>query len=235
MNSSAFAPGHDEALAALTDAHNYNAWIFDRAAPYLGKRVLDVGAGLGTFTERAAARAEHVTALEPDPPFAARLRERFAGSAVVDVVELELEALDADSYAASFDSIMCFNVLEHLGDDETALRTFHRLLAPGGFALLLVPAHEWLSSPFDRDVGHERRYTLAPMRALLATTGFHPEELRYVNPVGALGWLASMRLRRRHVLPTGQVRLFDRMVPFLRPLDRLRLPFGQSLWVAARR
>ena len=232
---SRFAPSHDEVLTELANARNYNAWLFDRGKARLGDRVLDVGAGIGTFTELAAAQAGSVTALEPDEAFASYLRERFRDRPGIDVVQADVTELDVPARAGTFDSIICFNVLEHVGDDEVALRTFHELLAPGGCVLLLVPAHEWLSSPFDRAVGHERRYTAGPMRALLARTGFVADDLRYVNPVGALGWLVSMRLRGRRELPRGQVRAFDRLVPFLRPLDALRLPFGQSLWVVARK
>jgi len=232
---SRFAPSHDDVLTELANARNYNAWLFGRGRGRLGDRVLDVGAGIGTFTELASAHARSVTALEPDEAFASYLRERFRERPGVEVVQADVTELDVAARAGTFDSIICFNVLEHVGDDETALRTFHELLAPGGHVLLLVPAHEWLSSPFDRAVGHERRYTARPMRALLERTGFAADELRYVNPVGAIGWLVSMRLRRRRELPAGQVRVFDRLVPLLRPLDSLRLPFGQSLWAVARK
>jgi SAM-dependent methyltransferase len=232
---SEFAPGHDDALAAIAEARNYNAWLFGRAASYLGTRVLDVGAGIGTFADLAANGTRKVIALEPDAPFAAHLRKRFDGRSNIEVVEGGVDDLDSAVSEASFDSIICFNVLEHLAGDEVVLRRFRDLLAPGGHLFLLVPAHEWLSSPFDEDVGHERRYTAGAIRTLLERAGLEPAELRYVNPVGAVGWLVSMRLRRRHVLPTGQVRLFDRLVPFIRPLDALRLPFGQSLWAVARK
>jgi SAM-dependent methyltransferase len=232
---SKFAPSHDDVLTELANARNYNAWLFDRGARHLGDRVLDVGAGIGTFTELAAVYASTVTALEPDAAFAAYLEERFREEPGVEIVRAEVSDLDLSTRGGTYDSIICFNVLEHVGDDEVALRRFHDLLAPEGRLLLLVPAHEWLSSPFDRAVGHERRYTAAPMRALLERAGLAADELRYVNPVGAIGWLVSMRLRRRDELPGGQVRAFDRLVPLLRPLDALRLPFGQSLWVVAQR
>ncbi len=233
--TSAFAPNHDEVLLGLAEAENYNAWLFGRAAPYLGARVLDVGAGIGTFSDLAAARAAHVTALEPDETFAGYLRERFAGSTHVEVVARDIADLNSDELRRPFDSIICFNVLEHVPDDGGALRRFHDLLTPGGRLLLLVPAHACLASPFDRAVGHERRYERRPLDALLRHAGFAADELRYVNPVGGIGWLVSMRLRRRRDLPLAQMRLFDRLVPVLRPLDRLRLPFGQSLWAVARR
>jgi SAM-dependent methyltransferase len=227
---SVFAPNHDEVLLELANARNYNDWLFMRAAPYLGARMLDVGAGIGTFSELAAARGVAVTALEPDEEFAAFLRRRFDGS---------IEVVQADAFAFSrpdtFDSILCFNVLEHVDDEASAVRHFRDLLAPGGRLLLLVPAHAWLFSPFDNAVGHERRYEAEPLRSLLGDGGLIVETLRYVNPVGALGWLVSMRMLRRRALPGGQVRLFDRLVPVLRPLDRVPLRFGQSLWAIARR
>lgn len=232
---SSFAPSHDEVLLGLAGARNYNTWLFDRAAPYLGERVLDVGAGIGTFTALASERASSVTALEPDGVFARHLRTRFAGAPRVEVYEADVMGLEANANPGRFDSIICFNVLEHVGDDRAAVRRFFDLLAPAGRLLLLVPAHAWLASPFDQTVGHERRYGAKPLEALLLDSGFTVNDLRYVNPVGALGWLVSMRLRRRANLPLGQLRTFDRLVPALRPLDRLRLPFGQSLWAVAQR
>ena len=100
---------------------------------------------------------------------------------------------------------------------------------------MLVPAHQLLYGGFDHAAGHVRRYDREPLRALLATAGFELDEVRYVNPVGALGWLARIRLSRGDDWPTTSFRTFDRLVPVLKHLDRLRLPFGLSLWAVARR
>jgi SAM-dependent methyltransferase len=231
---STFAPSHDDVLTGLADARNYNQWLFGRGASHLGRRVLDVGAGIGTFTALAVEAGASVVALEPDGPFARHLRERFA-DADVHVREADVRGADLDEQLGTFDSIICFNVLEHVDDDVATLARFRDLLAPGGHLLLLVPAHEWLASPFDREVGHERRYRRDELAVRLAAGGLSVEDVRYVNPIGALGWLVSMRLGRRHDLPYGQLRVFDRLVPALRPLDRLPLPFGQSVWAVAQR
>jgi SAM-dependent methyltransferase len=231
---SEYAPSHDEVLTGLAAAENYNRWLFSRAVPFLGERVLDAGAGIGTFSAYASEHAD-VTSLEPDAVFAEQLRRRFAGNGRVTVLEGDVETIDTAELAARFDSIVCFNVLEHVADDVAALSRFREVLRPGGRLLLLVPAHPSLASPFDRAVGHERRYTKPQLAAALRAAQLIVEQNRYVNPVGALGWLVSMRLGRRDALPGGQVSLFDRLVPVLRPLDALRLPFGQSLWAVARR
>ncbi len=228
-----FALGQDETLRRMAQAHNYSAWLMDRSLPYLGRRVLDVGAGVGTFTERLAERAELVVAAEPDPRFLSALHTRFEGHANVRVVDTTIAAL-ANDVEERFDSILCFNVLEHVRDDEGALRAFHAQLAPGGRLLLVVPAHPFLFGSLDRTVEHERRYAKEPLRQALVAAGFELEVLRHVNPVGALGWLVSSRLLRRELIPEGPLRLFDRLVPALRALDALHAPFGLSLWGVAR-
>ena len=228
-----FALSQDETLRRMARAGNYNAWLLERSSPYLGRRVLDVGAGIGTFTERVAERAELVVAAEPDPRFVAALRSRFETRENVRVVDTTIDALAAD-VEERFDSIICFNVLEHVRDDEAALRAFHRQLAPGGCLLLLVPAHPFLFGSLDRTVEHERRYAKGPLRRSLLAAGFEVDVLRHVNPVGALGWLVSGRLLHRELIPEGPLRLFDRLVPLLRMLDALRLPLGLSLWGVAR-
>lgn len=217
----------------MAQAQNYNAWLLDRSRPYLGRRVLDVGAGIGTFTELAAAGRERVVALEPEAEFAAMLRKRFAERPNVLVVQAAAEVPVADS--GPFDSVICFNVLEHIRDDEGALRHFHSQLAPDGHLLLLVPAHPFLFGAVDRSVHHERRYKREPLRRLLQQSGFSVRTIRYVNPIGAVGWLVSARMLGRAQIPTGPLRLYDRIVPLLRALDRLRLPVGLSIWAVAQR
>jgi SAM-dependent methyltransferase len=215
---------HD--LDAMAGAGGYNAWLVDRAGPWLRGRVLDAGAGIGTHTGRLRERADEVVALEPDPELASMLRRQVPGVKVVEG--------DANAVEGPFDAIVCFNVLEHIADDEGTLRHFRELLAPGGALLLLVPAHPALFGSLDRTFEHERRYSKADLHAKLARAGLSPERLRYVNPVGAVGWLVQARLLRREHLPPAGLGLYDRLVPALRALDSLPLPFGLSLWAVAK-
>jgi SAM-dependent methyltransferase len=224
----------ERALRDLATAKHYNHWLFSRARRYLGNRVLDVGAGLGTFTALVAAKSAEVVALEPEPAFAEHLRERFANTASIRVVEGLAEAPPPE-VGGGFDSILCLNVLEHVREHEAALAGFRELLAPSGRLLLLVPAHERLFGPYDHAAGHVRRYSRVSLREVLEAAQLEVEELRYVNPVGALGWFVRIRLARDPAWASTSFAAFDRLVPVLRPLDRLRLPFGLSLWAVARR
>jgi SAM-dependent methyltransferase len=222
----------DVTLTDIAAARHYNDWIYSRARPFLGGRTLDVGAGLGTFATRASADGVEVVALEPEAELADRLERIVAGDPNVRVLRAAVEELHEGE---SFDSAMCFNVLEHLPDDVPALRALHDNLRPGGSLLVLVPSHPSLYGPYDASVGHVRRYTARALRTRLDDAGFEIVTLRRVNPIGAIGWFVRVRLLRQSEWPSRSFRLFDRLTPVLRPLDRVPLPLGLSLWAVARR
>ena len=213
-------------LDEVANATNYNAWVLSRARPYLSGRVLDFGAGIGTFSQELVSVSPQVVALEPDAELRAQLVERVPGVQVVD---------DAARLEGPFDAIISFNVIEHVPDDEEVLGRLRTLLAPGGTLLVLAPAHPGLYGTLDRAFGHHRRYTVPGLRALLQRAGLAPVDVRYVNPVGGLGWLVASRGTRATAIPRRQLRIFDRAVPVLRTVDRLRLPFGLSVWAVASR
>jgi len=197
--------------------------------------VLEVGAGIGTFTLKLAAdhRVERVVALEPDDALAATLAHRTRAFANVHVRRERVEHLTPELAGGLFDSVICFNVLEHIHDDRNALRGIAECLRSGGSLFLLSPAHPLLFGEIDRAVHHQRRYRRAPLGRLLAECGFHVETIRYVNPVGVFGWLVSSRLLKLRNIPSSSLRLYEHLVPALKVLDRARLPFGLSVWARA--
>ena len=215
---------HD--LHAMAGADAYNDWLIDRARPWLHGRVLDVGAGIGTHTRQLLELTDDVVALEPVEELADLLRENVDGAEVV--------VGDASAVDGPFDAIVCFNVLEHIPDDEGTLRRFRELLAADAALLLLVPAHPFLYGKIDRAFGHERRYGKRELEQKLRRAGLEPEVLRHVNPVGALGWLTQSRIRRRDRMSYRGLDFYDRMVPALRLLDNVPLPVGLSLWAVAK-
>ena len=227
----------DAELAGVLDslganAPNYTDWIADLCAPYLGQRVLEVGAGHGDLTVRFARPGVELAATDVSERCLDVLKERFEDVEQVEVGRLDL--FDHDD-PGGYDSAVLVNVLEHLPDDLAALQELRRLVRPGGHILLYVPAFERLYSPFDRAVGHYRRYDRAQLSRTVHAAGLQVIEARYVNQLGALAWwLLATKLKQ---VPTeaGKVRLYDRaVVPRLRRFEeRYRTEFGQSLFLAA--
>lgn len=220
-----------ETLDNLDDADRYRQWIFDLIEPSLGDRILEVGAGHGTFTTLLAA-GHSVLATDLSQRCAAVLEDRFAARPEVTVRCCDLAGA---SDAGPFDTVVLINVLEHIRDDDEALQNILALLDAGGRVVLWVPAFARLYSDFDRRIGHYRRYHREALRAQLARAGFTVEDVRYVNSVGALAWwVVATKLRRT---PTGKLGVvaYDRVfVPILRRVEaRWRPPIGQSILAIA--
>lgn len=221
-----------DTLDNLNGAGNYAGWILGQADPYLGKDVLEVGAGHGTFTAMLSAKGCDVVATDVSERCVAVLRDRFAGDGRVTVV-----AGGADSVAglAPHDSAVLINVLEHIQDDDAVLRELGACLKPGGRLILWVPAFQSLYSDFDRKIGHYRRYTKIRLREQLLRAGYDVPEIRYHNTAGALAWLVLARLMHRDPTSGAPVRIYDSLfVPALRRLEGTwGAPFGQSLFAVA--
>jgi SAM-dependent methyltransferase len=220
-------------LDALESATNYRNWILELADPFLDAPILEVGAGHGTYTGLLAGHGA-VRAVEPSPELAGALTERFAGDARIAVTAGTADDVEP---GPRYCSAVMFNVLEHIADDRGALRTLHERLLPGGHLVLWVPAFQLLHSRFDDLLGHHRRYRLHPLVDLVTACGFKVVDARYANAPGWISWLVGARLLDRIPTSPTVIRMFDRgVVPVVRALERaVRPPFGQSLFVAARK
>jgi SAM-dependent methyltransferase len=221
-------------LDIFVDTPNINRWIFERLAPWCGKRVLEVGSGIGNLT-RLMLERELVVATDVDPTFVERLRGDFSAHANVAVESLNLESVPVEALRRHrVDSILCVNVLEHVRDDAGALAALAEVVQPNGRLLLYVPALPWLHGSIDTNLGHHRRYGRAELLKKLEPS-WRVLHVSYMNLLGIPGWFVNSRLLRRRLLPVKQVRLYDRLTPLLRWEDHVRLPLGMSLVVAAER
>ncbi len=217
-------------------APNYNAWLGERFSAHAGRRVLEIGAGIGTITSHLARGREKVMALDVDPLYIRRLQNRFRGTPQVephlsDVALADWQALRAQD----FDTVVLSNVLEHIEDDGEALRRFSRLLPAGGKLLMFVPALPALFGSLDEAVGHYRRYSPAKLREALEANGFDVESVEWMNLIGIPGWFLNGKLMKRRVMPPLQLRLYDTVAPMLaRAESKVKLPIGLSLFCVAR-
>lgn len=223
-------------LETLEDAPNYNAWLAGRFKAHLGRRVLEVGAGIGTISELIEHGRELVVAMEMEPTYVARMQERFAARPHIRPLHSTVGRTDWEQLRAfSFDSILLSNVLEHIEDDLGALRDFRSVLQPGGTLVIFVPALPFLFGSIDEAVGHHRRYTRDGLAEVISGAGFELSSLEWMNLVGIPGWFLNNRVIRRREVPRNQLRLYDAVAPTLARLEeRVRLPIGMSLFAVAR-
>jgi SAM-dependent methyltransferase len=220
----------DEVLEDLAEAVNYRRWLCELALPYLGGDALEVGSGHGHYAATWQQLGQRVTASEGSPARAEVLRARLA-PAGIPVRVLHAPVTETGQFSA----VVAYNVLEHIPDDAGALRSFAGLVRDGGRIVLIVPAFEAAMSAFDRAIGHQRRYTVASLRAALAAAGWRVERIHYVNWLGLLAWIVMMKWLKGRPQAGLLLRLWDALViPAVRLTERLGAPpFGQSVFAVA--
>jgi SAM-dependent methyltransferase len=199
-------------------------------------RILDAGCGSGRNMELLA-RFGAVTGLEPAERSAATARARDAG----DVVQGSLEGrLPFDDGA--FDLVACLDVLEHVEDDQAALRELRRVTVDGGRLLVTVPAYRLLWGSHDELAGHFRRYTRASLLSAARGAGWRATRVTGFNAT-LLPAIAVSRTADRLLGATSDARSDLGRTPRAigAPLERIlaaearligrqrSLPFGVSL------
>ncbi|MBI4184340.1 MAG: class I SAM-dependent methyltransferase [Proteobacteria bacterium] len=233
------APGDYDGkdLVAQRCLRRYRAWVLAEFAPYLGGTIVEVGAGLGSYSKSLVEVANRLDLVEPSTALAPKLSARFAADARVRVFPESAESWLGHAPDDSYDSVLLINVLEHIADDSEVLRRLSRVLKPGGHLLLFVPALPWLYGPVDRLVGHHRRYTIKDLKAKTAAAGYRVVMARYFDLLGIAPWWIVHTLLGVTRFHDGLLGVYDRIgVPATRTIEKLiPPPFGKNIILAARR
>jgi SAM-dependent methyltransferase len=217
-----------ENLEVMREAANYNRYLQSLVERHAAgaRRVIDFGAGSGTFAIPCAAAGLALTAVEPDE----QLRELLTAAGITAVADAAALPNEAFQYAYTL------NVLEHIEDDVEALRVLRAKLVPSGRLFVYVPAFPVLFTSMDRRVRHVRRYTRATLRGSLEAAGFEIVMLRYADSLGFAATLLFKALDNgRGDVNRRLLRLYDRLAfPVSRALDALTHRwFGKNLLALA--
>jgi SAM-dependent methyltransferase len=226
----------EQTLRNMARAGQYNRFLVEQIEPHLGREVIEVGAGVGNVS-RSLLDRDRLVLSDADPDSVELLRRTYQDWGYVKALPLDLvrpEAAPPELWG-SFDSVVCFQVLEHIQDDAAALGTIHRLLKPGGRALLMLSAHQSLFGTMDQELDHCRRYDAAEARRKLAAAGFDVETLRFFNPVAVPGWWLNGKVLKRRLISDFQLAAFGKLVFLVRWLARWDVPFGLVIFAVGRK
>lgn len=211
-------------LELFAAARRWKGYVRERVRPYLGGRVLEVGAGMGATTAALLPRPGEAVAdwvcVEPDPNLARRIGGRIETGELPSTCDVVTGTVD-DVPEAAFDTVLYVDVLEHIEDDRAEVDRAARRLRPGGHLVVLAPAHPFLYSPFDERIGHHRRYTRPTLRALIPP-GLAEVESVYLDSAGLLASTANRLLLRSSMPTPAQIAFWDGvLVRVSRVLDPL--------------
>ncbi len=129
-----------------------------------------------------------------------------------------------------FDTIVYIDVLEHIEDDRREILDALSHLDEGGHLAITVPALQWLYSPFDREIGHFRRYDRKNLQALVPDS-LKCNKLQYLDSLGTLLLLGNKFLLKQKMPRASQIKTWDTLiVPLSRIADKLTgYHIGRSL------
>jgi 2-polyprenyl-3-methyl-5-hydroxy-6-metoxy-1,4-benzoquinol methylase len=226
--------GHENLEIDVCRTH-FNNWIYKEIFPGLKGDILEVGSGIGTFSQKIIRDVQHshITLTDISLPYVKKLEERFSKSNDgnnninnnnnISICKLDLNCkADYEKIGyEKFDSIIAINVLEHVEDDIFALQQLYKMLKSEGILIILVPCHKFLYNVIDTNVGHFRRYTKKDLELKIRKTRFSIERMFYFNMLGIIGWYINGNIAKNPKINSSASKLFDRIVPLLKYMEAM--------------
>lgn len=226
-----------QTLQTLSGFNQYSQWMYSRLRHHLGHRVMEIGCGIGNNLDNlSSAPGSEIILTDPREDYLQELRKKFGDRENVSFFQYDAtEPAPPGLTAAPPDTIVMLNVLEHIKEDELALRNLYDLVQPGGRLVVLVPAFQSLYCKIDANLEHFRRYSMTELQDKMLRAGFQLAESFYFNAVGAAGWFVAGKVLRASEIKEGHVAGQKLMMPIARAVDSLKLPIGLSVVCVGRK
>lgn len=200
--------------------------------PLPGTRVLDVGCGTGFVLGALESAGLHTCGIDMHHAALRFARSRVRGPLFrSNVASLPFER--------DFDLVTLFDVIEHVDDDVAVLQEAGRVLMPGGYVAVTVPAGPGLWTVYDEVIGHKRRYDRTTLTGALTRAGFELCEVGYFSCLPALVQVIQRRMSRSDAGSRDRLEIVRRALKIppaplnalLHSLVRLEAPLRRTRWI----
>lgn len=183
------------------------------AGNYVSGDVLEVGCGEGRGVSILMDHAQSFTAVDKLEHVMQDLRTKYPGGRFLSMNIPPLGELKDNA----FDSIVSFQVIEHIEDDEFFLREIHRVLKPGGIALITTPNR---SMSLSRNPWHIREYLPQQLKSL-AESVFPKAQMKGIT--GNEKVMHYYQQNKRSVKRITQFDIFN--LQYRLPASLLKIPY----------
>jgi len=233
---------HLEAQNSMQLLTNYYNWSLMYLDTTNNKNIWDAGAGVGLLAEQLVNRANTLLLTEYSDTNISILTQKFKNLQKVSVQKCDLtNASVADFSNNIVDTIINLDVIEHLKDDEYALKLFYNVLQPNGKLILKTPAHNSLFCDIDRASNHYRRYSKKELKQKLEKAGFKVLKISYMNMIGAVMYFLKGKILKKknnfsNTFSHKNLQRTNKLIPFLRAFEKIfPVFFGLSVVVMAQK
>jgi glycosyltransferase involved in cell wall biosynthesis len=212
-------------LLDMNNARRFNKWMTDTLRPYLGDKVLEIGAGIGNMTKYFIPRQSYLVS-DSDERALEYLRSYAIGKPYMNVARIDAGKADHfKDLQNQFDTVVLVNVLEHVRDEQGTLANLRSTLMPGGKLIVLVPQFPALYGMFDKVLEHRERYTRTKLQSSLESSGFEVDKMFDFNRVAVPSWYLNGKILQRKRFSLVQLKILETLMPLVRLVDRF-LPWG---------
>jgi SAM-dependent methyltransferase len=215
----------NQILEEISKAHHFNKWMYETIRPFCRGNILEIGSGIGNISSFFISDNYQITLSDIRQEYLIKLKETFGNNiGEQNIISIDLVAPSfSEEYqgiARGFETVIFLNVLEHVENDNQAIKNCQYLLKPNGTLIILVPAYNFLYSQLDKALGHHRRYAAKRLSNLISLNGFTTKKVFYFNALGMLAWSYG-KIFRLHSIPGTEMKVYDRLVPFAKRIDKL--------------
>jgi glycosyltransferase involved in cell wall biosynthesis len=209
----------------LEHSRRLSHWLGRTLRPFIGNRVLEIDAGIGSLTGQLIPRDLYL-ATDVNPNYLRYLESYSYGKPYLHVLDVDVENPEhLSGMEQKFDTALMVNVLERLAEDSSALRNMHFALESGGRVVVVAAQYPKLCGTLDKILRRRRRYSRSAFEKLLTDAGFRVEQIFDFNRVSVPGWWLNGKIFRRKKFSRIQLKMLDLAMPILSRIDRL-WPWG---------
>jgi ubiquinone/menaquinone biosynthesis C-methylase UbiE len=202
----------------------WRKYIYFQIKLFLKNEILEVGAGIGSFTKNYKDSFSRITLIEPDKYNFKQLKKNLK-SKNITILNTSIKKIKK-----KFNCILYMNVLEHIKDHEKEINFAISKLYRNGFLIILVPAHQKLFTEFDKAVGHYRRYSMNFFKKKFKNSVL--EKLIFLDFFGYFLYFFNNLFLKKEVYPSKfKILIWDKIfTPITIVIDFLiRYKFGKNI------
>jgi 2-polyprenyl-3-methyl-5-hydroxy-6-metoxy-1,4-benzoquinol methylase len=209
----------EETLKAMSHANRLNLWMYSQMKPFIKGKSLEIGSGIGNISKCFIDDGNEIDLSDIRDQYTDYLKVTFPSNSVlnVNIVHPDFDII-YKALLGTYDLVYALNVVEHIENDILALANMKKLLKPGGYIYILVPAYSFLYNNFDKALFHFRRYNKAHLKSIF------PIELNikkswYFNFAGIFGWYIVGNILKKEIIPESNMKLYNSLTPIFQFVD----------------
>jgi 2-polyprenyl-3-methyl-5-hydroxy-6-metoxy-1,4-benzoquinol methylase len=211
-------------LEHFDSASNFRRYQVSLISKYISGNFVEVGAGKGGLVPYYKKFLKNITLLEPENKLFKILKKKFPNK------KFKIENFTIDKLKNSYDTIIYYDVLEHIKNDLKEISTASKRLKKNGYLIVSVPAYQSLYSEFDKSVGHFKRYNKKDFIKIEKKTKLKIEKLVYYDSIGLLFLVFNKIFSLKQTNLKNKIFLWNLLIPLSKLIDLLTLNmFGKSL------